>query len=112
MLHEMKLHPAPFASIKSGEKTVEMRLYDEKRAKIRVGDEIKFTCTVTAETLRCKVSGFCRYADFADLYRHHDKISIGYAENETADPEDMAAYYSREDIAKYGVVAIVIEVIK
>ena len=47
----MKLHPAPFEMIKSGKKTIELRLYDEKRRKIKVGDEIIFTNTVNGETL-------------------------------------------------------------
>ena len=40
--HEMKLYPAPFDSIKSGRKTVEMRLNDEKRQLIKIGDRIRF----------------------------------------------------------------------
>ena len=35
--HEMRLDPAPFRMIKRGEKTIELRLYDEKRRKIAVG---------------------------------------------------------------------------
>ena len=31
MLHEMTLFPRPYASIVSGQKTIELRLYDEKR---------------------------------------------------------------------------------
>ena len=35
---------------------------------------------------------------------NHDRISIGYKEDETANPDDMLLYYTREDIEKYGVV--------
>ncbi|MBQ1852397.1 MAG: ASCH domain-containing protein, partial [Lachnospiraceae bacterium] len=38
----MQLQPEPFDLIKSGAKTIELRLYDEKRRKIRIGDEIVF----------------------------------------------------------------------
>ena len=38
MVHEMKLHESPFKKIKSGKKTVELRLYDDKRRKINIGD--------------------------------------------------------------------------
>ena len=34
MLHKMKLQESPFEGIKNGTKTVEFRLYDEKRSKI------------------------------------------------------------------------------
>ena len=109
MKHEMKLQHAPFLSIKAGTKTIEMRLYDEKRALIRVGDEILFTDVDSAETLDCIVVALYVYKSFDELYRHHDKISIGYKENETADPKDMLAYYPQEKIDKYGVVGIGIE---
>ena len=45
MLHQMNLHPAPFSLVESGLKTIELRLYDEKRRQIAVGDTILFTCT-------------------------------------------------------------------
>ena len=31
MTHEMRLHDEPFNLIKNGTKTIELRLYDEKR---------------------------------------------------------------------------------
>ena len=40
----MKLNKEPFEKIKSGEKTIELRLYDEKRRKIKAGDTICFNC--------------------------------------------------------------------
>ena len=35
MLHKMKLNESPFERIKEGTKTIEFRLYDEKRRKIK-----------------------------------------------------------------------------
>ena len=40
MRHTMKLKEDPFERMKNGTKTIEFRLYDEKRRKIKVGDEI------------------------------------------------------------------------
>ena len=34
MIYEMKLRNSPFTKIKNGNKTIELRLYDEKRKKI------------------------------------------------------------------------------
>lgn len=42
MKHTMKLHSSPFNMIKCGEKTYELRLYDEKRQCIKIGDGIVF----------------------------------------------------------------------
>ena len=112
MIYEMKLNANPFASVKSGEKRVEMRLRDEKRARIKIGDQIQFIHADTGEGLLCKVVALYPYDSFEDLYRNHDKISIGYKADEVADPNDMLAYYPAEKIAKYGVLGIGIEVIK
>ena len=43
MLHKMKLNESPFERIKNGKKTIEFRLYDEKRQQIKIGDKIEFS---------------------------------------------------------------------
>lgn len=111
MIHKMDLWHESFEKIKSKSKTIELRLNDEKRALIKVGDIIEFTDTSNDQKLRCTVLELYRYADFETLYRKHDKLSIGYQENESADPADMLAYYSADKINKYGVVGIEIKVI-
>lgn len=107
----MKLNATPFAMMKSGRKWVEMRLYDEKRRKIKVDDEIVFTHTDTAETLLCRVKGLCVCASFYELYRRYPSTALGYLAEEKADPQDMLAYYSQENIDVYGVVGIEVEIL-
>lgn len=109
MIHKMKLSPTAFKSVSAGRKTVEMRLNDEKRAAVRVGDEIEFESTDSRQKIKCTVTNLNRYKDFFDLYSDYDKISIGYGESETADPDDMLVYYSPEQIERYGVLAIEIK---
>ena len=41
MKHEMGLRPKYFDYIKNGTKRIELRLFDEKRQKIRLGDIIE-----------------------------------------------------------------------
>ncbi|WP_417150642.1 hypothetical protein [Ruminococcus sp.] len=49
----MRLNPSPFAMIENREKTIELRLNDEKRRLINVGDEITFINTeVNRKTLK------------------------------------------------------------
>ena len=55
MVHKMKLYSSPFEMIKSGEKTIELRLFDEKRQKVKIGDKIVFTNTANGETLNTTV---------------------------------------------------------
>lgn len=111
MKHEMRLHDAPFKLIQAGTKTIELRLYDEKRQQIQVGDEIEFTSRTTGEKQLTKVVAMHIYSSFADLYRDYDKVSLGYSRDEIAKPEDMEQYYSREEQEKYGVVGIEIHLI-
>ncbi len=110
MICSMKLHHRPFLAIKSGRKTIEMRLNDDKRKLLNVGDMVEFTDTKTGEKLVCEVVHLHRYASFEELYKNHNKISIGYEENEIADPKDMLAYYPQEEITKYGVVGIEVKI--
>ena len=107
----MNLHPEPFNLIKNREKTIEMRLFDERRKSIRVGDLIKFTNNETNEELFVKVIELKTYKNFYELYEHYEKNLLGYKEDEYANPEDMHKYYSKELIEKYGVLAIKIELI-
>lgn len=106
MTHYMNLWDDSFQAIKEGWKTIEMRLNDEKRSMIKVDDIIEFTNTSNQEKLSCKVINIYKYSDFSELYENHDKQSIGYRENEKADPNDMLLYYAKEQIEKYGVVGI------
>ncbi len=112
MLHKMNLRPGPFACIQSGQKDVELRLHDEKRQLIQAGDTVEFTNTVTGEVLQAKVAKKSVYPDFAELYRHYDKLRMGYAPEDIADPKDMELYYPAEKIARFGVAAIELKEVK
>ncbi len=114
MTHCMKLHPQPFASIASGHKTIELRLLDEKRKRISVGDTIVFTNTGdTAATLSCTVKKLHVFADFEELYQALPLEKCGYCPHElsSASAKDMEAYYSVEEQKSYGVVGIEISLL-
>ena len=107
-MHDMKLHPAPFEKIKRGEKIFELRLYDEKRQKIKAGEQIVFTNTATGETLHTRVVKLHRFDSFEELYKTLPLLQCGYTAEDidTAHPSDMEQYYSAEEQKKYGVVGI------
>ncbi len=111
MLHRMKLRREPFEAMAAGKKNVELRLHDEKRQAIVPGDTIEFTQVQTGQVLLALVSGKRVFADFAGLYAHYDKIRLGYEPEEAADPGDMEQYYDPAEMAKYGVVAIELELL-
>lgn len=109
MKHEMKLNNEPFECIKNGTKTIELRLNDEKRKLLTVGDYIEFTNRVTNEKLLVEVIDLFKYNSFEELYKHFNKIEMGYSINEEANPKDMENYYSKEEQEKYGVLGIKIK---
>lgn len=109
MTFEMNLHPEPFASIKSGQKDIEMRLYDERRKGIQIADIITFTNNQTQEQLSVEVVNLYRFDSFDELYKNFDKTRLGYSQDEIANPKDMERYYSPDIIKKYGVLGIQIK---
>lgn len=107
--HIMKLHPGPFSKIKDGSKTIELRLYDEKRQRISVGDTIRFVNTVNAaDAVVVLVRNLFIFDSFDELYKHLPLTECGYTEDDinTASPCDMEMYYPKEEQKKYGVVGI------
>ena len=108
----MKLNEIPFEKIKYGSKTIELRLYDEKRRKMNVGDVICFKSKT--DKLTAIVKSIHIFKNFEELYAALplDKCGYSAAELATASPDDMLNYYTKEQIEKYGVVGIEIEVIK
>ena len=112
--HVMNLTPAPMQEIRTGNKTIELRLNDEKRKQISVGDTIKFiNAEDSNDTLRVKVVDLFLFSSFAELYDNLPLLNCGYNEDNinTASPEDMEMYYSREKQNKYGVVGIEISLL-
>ena len=114
MRHDMTLFPRPYASIASGQKTIELRLYDEKRQSIQIGDQIRFTNTEDAlQTTLCEVVQLYVFKNFAELYAKLPLLQCGYTPEDinSAHPDDMLTYYSKEKQAQYGVVGIELKLI-
>ena len=107
--HIMRLRTAPFEKIKAGKKTIELRLYDEKRQQIAVGDTIRFVNTEnSAEVLFAIVKNLYLFDSFEELYNALPLTECGYTEEELsiASYRDMELYYSEEEQKRYGVVGI------
>ena len=111
MKYEMKLNNEPFIKIKDGTKTIELRLNDEKRKLLKIKDLIEFTNRDTLEKILVEVENLHYYESFDELYKHFDKVSLGYNEDEIANPKDMEKYYSKEEQEKYGVLGIKIKLL-
>lgn len=104
----MKLQESPFERIKNGTKTVEFRLYDEKRRKIKIGDQIEFSkLPDLQETILVDVLDLYREDTFENLFKKlftdEDEIK--------KETKSMYQYYSPDEEKQYGVVGIKISLI-
>ena len=109
----MNLCRKPFDMIVSGEKTIELRLYDEKRQLVKVGDTIVFTDLENpVKKIITEVISVNVFKSFAELYKNLPVLKCGYRPGEIAYPDDMLKYYSREQEEKYGAVGIEIKIIQ
>ena len=112
--HRMRLEPEPFARIERGEKTWELRLWDEKRRRIHAGDVIRFESRADdTDTLYALVREIRVFPSFAELYRALPLTEIGYAPEEAhaASASDMDRYYSPEGQARWGAAALRLELL-
>ena len=110
MCHLMRLKAQPFQMIWDGDKTIELRLYDEKRQLLQPGDLIEFE-ELTEENRRIvvEITALHRFSSFEALYAGLLLNKCGYRPGERAHHSDMLAYYSAEEQEKYGVVGIEFE---
>ncbi|MBE6572169.1 MAG: ASCH domain-containing protein [Ruminococcaceae bacterium] len=112
MKHNMRLKKDPFEKICAGKKTVELRLFDEKRKNVNVGDTIEFECPdLEGKNITVRVLALHLFGSFRELYATIPLEKCGYCKDEVkkASYTDMEAYYSAEEQAKYGVVGIEFE---
>ena len=113
MTHYMHLKDTPFRKIASGEKSIELRLYDEKRRAVKVGDTIVFDSLVDREAHICAtVTALHIFPSFKELYAALPLEKCGYSAGEQANASDMDQYYTKEEQTPHGVVGIEITLCK
>ena len=107
--YSLQLATIPFNAIKSGVKTIESRLYDEKRQGIQIGDTLVFTNRDdTDQTVLVKVIGLLRYETFHDLFSHNNPTKFGSESVEWLENQ-INEFYSFDDQKQNGVVGIEFE---
>lgn len=113
MEHKLKLQPKCFNFIQNGTKRIEIRLNDEKRKQINIGDTIKFLKEPDLnESTNAKVIDLLRYNSFEDMFKDYD-IDILADKSMTKEQliNILEQFYTKEKQKKYGVLGIRIELI-
>ena len=111
MKHEMKLQPKYYDYILNGTKRIEIRLYDEKRSLIKIGDTITFYKEPElVESFDATVVDLFRYDSFEDMFKDFD-ISLLADKSMTKDEliDVLEEFYTKEKQAEYGVLGIKIK---
>ena len=108
----MHLDRDVFKLIKNGKKTVEMRLNDEKRRGLKVGEIISVLERGSTKKVFCEIVALHPYNNFEELYADIPKDKLGYARDDIASPADMNLYYTYEEVAKNGVLGIELKVVE
>lgn len=109
MIHKMRLVNFAFMAIKMGKKDIEVRLNDEKRKLINIGDIIEFENIDTKEMLRVKVINLYKYDTFKELFDSFNHERLGLSDNDTY--KIMDSFYTKAEQDKYEALGIEIMMI-
>ena len=102
----MKLQSFSFDKIKEGKKIIEVRLYDEKRRDIKIGDVIEFKREPEqTETIKAEVTGLLNYQTFTDLADDFPASHFGCPNKEDL-LKSIYTFYTKEQEEKYTVLGI------
>ena len=78
-IHDWDLNPSPLQAFRQGYKSVELRLFDEKRRQLKLGDLIRFKSTENPnDALLVQVVGLTRFPSFKEVYAAYRPEEIGY----------------------------------
>ena len=109
MIHKMRLVDFAFKAMKDGRKDIEVRLNDEKRQLINIGDIIEFTNLDTGEVINVEVINLYKYNIFLELFNAFSHSRLGL--KDTDDESIMNNFYILKEQKKYGALGIQIKLI-
>lgn len=110
MKHRMRLVNFAFEAIKNREKDIEVRLNDNKRRLIKVGDIIEFIHIDTNEVISVEVINLYKFDTFKDLFDKFENKRLGL--NDDDDFSIMDNFYTVDEQKEYGALGIEIKLIK
>ena len=113
MIHEMKLREVYFNLIKEGKKIYEIRLNDEKRQQIDVGDYIVFqNQSNTNERIKTEVQDLVYFDTFEEMSKTLPLAKVGFEKESLQEVINIYhQFYSEENEKKYGVLAIKVKTV-
>lgn len=102
---ELNLRKKYFDLIKTGEKTIELRLFDEKRKNIKINDLLILKNSENKNLLNIKVINLYRSNSFENLVKLFDIQKTGFNSIEELN-NCILEFFTKEKQEKYGVLGI------
>lgn len=111
---EMKLAAEPFEMIKSGQKTLEIRLYDEKRKKIKIGDILILSKSDDgSEQIKAQVVALHKFQTFQELFGTQLFSKTGWSGMTAQEAAQiMYQFYTKKQEKTFGVLGIEIKTLR
>lgn len=103
--HITHLHERPFQLVRSGQKTIESRLNDEKRRGFGVGDRLQFINRGDESVIEVEITKLHTYETFAQLFAAHDARKFGEESIEIL-LQTIEQFYTKTEEGQWGVVGI------
>ena len=103
----MHLEKEIFDLVNNNIKDIEIRLNDEKRKKLKIGDIINITSRENNKNIYVKIINLEYFYSFKDCINNYDLKRL-YNDKITSNEflDLLYKFYTKEDESKYGVVAI------
>ena len=108
----MNLQHTYYDMIKSGDKDIELRLYDEKRRKMRNNDIVLiYNAQNPSDYMKCKIVRLHIAKSFADLSAKISMPRTGFATLNSL-MNAVSKFYSEDLESKYGIVGIELDIVE
>ena len=110
-MHVMKLEDRYYNLLKSGKKTIELRLFDDKRQKIELNDEVMFVnINNQNESLKTIVLNLYKAENFEKLCDVIDIFKTGFNSKEEL-VKVLLQFYPIQKQIQFGVLGIELKII-
>ena len=106
LMHKLNVKEKYYNMLKSGNKTIELRLFDEKRRKIKIGDTIEFSNNSDVDDkFTAQVINLYKASNFEELCENINCCDAGFSSNEEL-IDVLEEFYLKDKQREFGVIGI------
>ena len=103
-MHKLNVKEKYYNMLKSGNKTIELRLFDEKRRKIKIGDTIEFSNNSDVDDkFTAQVINLYKASNFEELCENINCCDAGFSSNEEL-IDVLEEFYLKDKQREFGVI--------